>query len=110
MTNRDGGADRLEGKSMAPPERFGRISEIRPDDEASWRDRIFLTIDIDWASDEVIADTAALVEEAGVAATWFVTHDTPQIGRLRANPLFELGIHPNFNFLLDGDGRNGADA
>lgn len=94
---------------MASRERFGRISEISSD-EASWRDRLFLTIDVDWASDEVIEDTAAKIEAAGVSATWFITHDTPMLERLRTNPRFELGIHPNFNFLLEGDGRNGADA
>lgn len=37
--------------------------------------------------------------------TWFVTHETPLFARLRSNPEFELGIHPNFNFLLSGDRR-----
>jgi hypothetical protein len=33
-----------------------------------------------------------------VRATWFVTHASPAIDRLRARPdLFELGIHPNFH-------------
>ena len=94
---------------MRFPERFGRIAEITLSNGASWRDRLFLTVDIDWATDEVIADTVDLIEEAGVSATWFVTHDTPMISRLRDNPRFELGIHPNFNFLLAGDPRNGAD-
>jgi hypothetical protein len=69
-----------------------------------------LTFDIDWACDAVLADTIDIVEAAGVEATWFVTHDTPLIERLRENSLFELGIHPNFNFLLEGDTRNGANA
>lgn len=43
-------------------------------------------------------------------ATWFVTHDTPLLERLRANRNYELGIHPNFNWLLVGDQRNGANA
>lgn len=89
---------------------FGRICEIDPDDASTWEDRNFLTFDIDWAPDAVLADTIDLVEHAGVAATWFVTHDTPLLGRLRDNPLFELGIHPNFNFLLAGQQRNGANA
>ncbi len=90
--------------------RFSRLSDIDPANQASWEGKIFLTFDIDWACDEVINDSIALVESAGVAATWFVTHDTPLLQRLRSNPAFELGIHPNFNFLLEGDPRNGATA
>lgn len=88
----------------------GTLGEIQPEDEASWKDRLFLTIDVDWAHDEVLSDTIDLVDQAGVHATWFVTHDTPVLERLRANPRYELGIHPNFNWLLAGDARQGADA
>lgn len=63
---------------------------------------LYLTIDIDWAHDAVIADTLALVADAGVAATWFVTHDTPVLADIRATPRQELGLHPNFNPLLEG--------
>jgi hypothetical protein len=63
---------------------------------------IFLTFDLDWACDEVLADTIALVEDADAYATWFVTHGTPLLKRLRSNPRFELGIHPNFNNILMG--------
>jgi len=61
-----------------------------------------LTIDIDWAHDDVLADTLALVAEAGVAATWFVTHATPVLADIRAVARQELGAHPNFNALLEG--------
>src|SRR5688572_12527282 len=71
---------------------------------------MFLTFDVDWAHDEVVAASIDLVEEADVPATWFVTHDTPLLARLRANPLFEIGIHPNFLPLLNGDPGNGANA
>lgn len=89
---------------------FGRVSDIEPENPTTWHGKTFLTFDIDWACDAVIDDTIELVEAAGVAATWFVTHDTPVLERLRKNPAFELGIHPNFNFLLEGDPRNGANA
>jgi hypothetical protein len=91
-------------------ERFGCIRDIAVGDEASWRERVFLTLDVDWANDEVIAFAADLLEGTGVAATWFVTHETAMLERLRCNPRFELGIHPNFNFLLTGDPCNGANA
>lgn len=93
---------------MAPRERFGRIGEISIEDAGTWHGRVFITLDIDWADDAVICFAADLLEAAGVAATWFVTHQTPVLERLRANPKFELGIHPNFNFLLAGDPRNGT--
>jgi hypothetical protein len=88
--------------------RLETVGNIRPTDEETWRDKVFLTFDTDWASDEVLAETLELVESAGVAATWFVTHDTPLLERIRLNPLFEIGVHPNFNPLLDGvRGDNG---
>jgi hypothetical protein len=87
-----------------------KLSQIRPEDTSTWQDRLFLTIDIDWAHDEVLADTIDLLDRSNIHATWFVTHDTPLLERLRANPQYELGIHPNFNWLLSGDPRNGANA
>lgn len=56
-----------------------------------------ITLDIDWAPDYAIDFAAKLLIEAQVRATWFVTHDSPAVERLRQHPhLFELGIHPNF--------------
>ena len=86
---------------------FSNISAILVDDKLSWQDQIFLTFDIDWALDAVLHDTIDLVEEAGVAATWYATHETPVLERLRSCQNYELGIHPDFNFLLEGDWRNG---
>jgi len=60
-------------------------------------DELILTLDIDWAPDFVIDEVASLLKEKRVRATWFVTHESEAIGRLREEPeLFELGIHPNF--------------
>jgi hypothetical protein len=91
------------------PMKTARLCEIDQSDPGTWQDRLFLTIDIDWAHDEVIEHTASLLESGKARATWFVTHETPVLERLRANPDFELAIHPNFNFLLQGDDRNGRD-
>ncbi len=56
-----------------------------------------ITLDIDWAPDYAIDFAASLLIETQVRATWFVTHDSPAVRRLRQHPhLFELGIHPNF--------------
>lgn len=58
---------------------------------------VLLTFDVDWAPDFMIDDIATRLVERGVRATWFVTHASPAIDRLRSRPeLFELGIHPNF--------------
>ena len=82
---------------------FSKISSIQIDFEGSFENQLYLTFDIDWAHDEVLSDTVDLVEKAGACATWFVTHKTPILDRLKANKKFELGIHPNFNFLLKGE-------
>jgi hypothetical protein len=56
-----------------------------------------VSIDIDWASDSIITDVATILIKNKVKATWFVTHDSPQLRKLSEYPeLFELGLHPNF--------------
>ncbi|TLD84596.1 hypothetical protein LS70_003350 [Helicobacter sp. MIT 11-5569] len=85
---------------------FGLVSEINPSIPHSFK-KTFLTFDIDWASDAVLEYCINILEQANVKVTWFVTHQTPLLDRLRENPNFELGIHPNFNPLLEGDFRYG---
>ena len=59
--------------------------------------RYLITLDVDWASDEVIGHCARILIERGVKATWLITHDSPGVRELLTRPdLFELGIHPNF--------------
>ena len=82
--------------------KFSNISAINPNVTATWQSRLFLSFDIDWANDEVLADTIKIVRDAGIASTWFVTHNTPLLQELRSLNGVELGIHPNFNPLLDG--------
>ena len=86
------------------------IGSIDVDKMETWHDKVFLTIDIDWAHDEILEDTIQLIEETGVCATWFITHETSYLEFLRGNPRFELGIHPNFNPLLLGDKSLGKSA
>jgi hypothetical protein len=92
--------------------RFQTISTICIDNAGQKAESLHLTFDIDWACDEVLDDAINLVEAADVCATWFVTHETPLLKRLRKNPKFEIGIHPNFNNLLTGiaDPINGRNA
>ena len=67
-------------------------------------DKIFLTFDLDWCSDEVLEFLLDILED--IKATFFVTHKTKLLKRMEKSN-FELGIHPNFNFLLNGDFRYG---
>ena len=58
---------------------------------------IVITIDVDWAPDFMIDHTAGILADRGVCATWFITHASPAIDRLRGrSDLFEIGVHPNF--------------
>lgn len=86
---------------------FSLISKIDIEKESTWNNDIFVTIDIDWACDEVLSYSVDLLAKNNVKATWFVTHQTDVLDDIRRNKLFELAIHPNFNFLLNGDFRNG---
>lgn len=105
-----------DGREIAAAQRakagldWGTISSIDVGRPESWRERLFLTIDIDWAHDDVIAEVLHILEDRDVSATWYITHDTPLLARLRENPRFELGIHPNFNALLLGREDNGSNA
>ena len=86
---------------------FGKISEINVSNRSSWdEEKIFLTFDIDWAHDDIIQDCQQLVEITGASATFFVTHNTSVIDELRIHPQFELGLHPNFNHILEGNNKD----
>lgn len=86
---------------------FDKIQSINIHEPSSWENKLFLTFDIDWANDIILNYVIDIVERHNISATWFVTHETKVLDRLRENPKFELGIHPNFNFLLNGDFRKG---
>ena len=88
--------------------RFSKISSIIIDEPKTWEGRIFLTVDIDYSIDEVTHFTLDMIEKTNVEATFFTTHNTSLNKRILANPLFELGLHPNFNPLLEGNGSCSA--
>jgi hypothetical protein len=69
---------------------------------------LHFTCDIDWAPDEVIADTLDLFARAGVPCTLFGTHQSAVLAGI-AEDLFEVALHPNFNPLLQGAGGSAAD-
>jgi hypothetical protein len=51
---------------------------------------VCLSVDVDWASPDVLADLRSLFDERGLKATFFVTHAGIDV------PGHERGIHPNF--------------
>ena len=55
-----------------------------------------MTLDMDWAPDWMLEDAAALLDDYGVRCTWFATHESPLVRQIEKNPLFEIGLHPNF--------------
>lgn len=82
---------------------FSFISKISPTNINSWKNKVFLTFDIDWAHDDIISDTFNLVKNFNLLSTWFVTHETSMVEKLSLEKTIELGIHPNFNPLLNGN-------
>lgn len=61
------------------------------------KNKVFLTFDIDWVPDRMVNQVIDLCLEADIKSTFFVTHLSPTLDRLRANSeQFEIGLHPNF--------------
>lgn len=59
--------------------------------------KIYLTLDIDWASDEVLSFVLDYFIHNNIKATFFATHQTELLNLIKErNDLFSLGIHPNF--------------
>ena len=79
---------------------FGLLSEIDIDTPSSWRNRAFLTFDIDWVHDEILLDSIKLLESSSVLAIWFVTHYTPVLTRIRADRAFEIGVVVNLTMAM----------
>jgi hypothetical protein len=60
------------------------------------KDDLCITLDVDWARDEIIYPVVEAMERAGVKATFFATHESRLLEGL--DPArFEIGLHPNFN-------------
>ena len=55
-----------------------------------------ITFDVDWAPEWAIEQCIELCRTYSVPATFFVTHPSPALQAIATDPLFELGIHPNF--------------
>lgn len=57
---------------------------------------LVVTFDVEWAPDWIVESIANQLSAAGVRSTWFATHPSPLLQELAAEPLFEVGLHPNF--------------
>lgn len=68
---------------------------------------IYLTFDMDWACNELMDFLYDLLEEYDLAATVHVTNYFDSLDRYKKNKSIELGIHPNFNMLVDGNSVEG---
>jgi hypothetical protein len=78
----------------------GKLEDINLTRE-SWNDKIFITCDVDWASEEVMNYCIKLFLDKNINVTWFCTHKGPYLDILKKNPdLFEIAWHPNFNNIL----------
>jgi hypothetical protein len=73
---------------------------------ASYDNEIYLTFDTDWADDEVLRDTMALLDARSIPGTVFATHVSPLLAGLTRHPRIEVGLHPNFNALLEAGPRD----
>ena len=71
---------------------------------------IYLTYDMEWSCDELMdwfIDNA--VNKQGIKGTINVTHNTRCLEQIRSEKKLELGIHPNFNNLLESNNFLGDD-
>jgi len=89
---------------------WGRISEVNPNNQESWRSRFFLTVDVDWAPDFVVEECYRFLAQFEIPSTWFVTHNTALLNDLNSAEV-ELGLHPNFSplFSKSDSSLNGED-
>lgn len=64
---------------------------------ANWDalERIFITVDVDWAPDYMLRHFLSLLEPYDVGVTLFATHDSPLLQGVAAAGRHEVGVHPN---------------
>lgn len=64
---------------------------------------IFLTFDMDWASDELMEWFYSYCLNMEVKGTLFVTNEFNRLSDMKNEGNFEMGVHPNFNKILMGE-------
>lgn len=83
---------------------------INPLKSESWSDKWFLTFDVDFVTDVILEDTLTLLSDFDVRSTFFLTGPTSLLEGVRHNRNIDLGIHPNFNPLLQGGNEKSGGA
>jgi hypothetical protein len=83
--------------------KFNTIKDIDINNPSSWQDYCFITSYLDWCHDDVLLYSVELFRRYDVPVTFFVTHATDLISEMLKCESFELGIHPNFNKILNND-------
>ena len=58
---------------------------------------IVMTFDLDWCEDTVLEYLLDKLIKNRVPATFFITHETKLLKKMKNIDYFELGIHPNFD-------------
>ena len=53
--------------------RFGKICDIDIGDTDTWRNKVFLTFDTDWCSDDVLSVTLDILEDIRIMESASVT-------------------------------------
>jgi hypothetical protein len=67
---------------------------------------IIFSFDIDWAPEKAIEDVIQHLNAHHIAATFFATHNSAVLKQVEKSGFHEIGVHPNFNPLLNGQGGN----
>ena len=62
-----------------------KIKNIKLESSETWKDNIFITLDLDWAIDEVIQYSVDIIEKYNCKATFFATHSSTLIDNLSLN-------------------------
>jgi hypothetical protein len=73
------------------------LSTIDADNERTWAGKLFITVDLDWATDDVLGQTIEWLDRARLKFTLFVTHRSALVDALARRSDCELGIHPRID-------------
>ena len=72
--------------------------------------KVYLTIDMDWACDEVMDFLYDLLEECDIGATINITNMFGSLEKYKNNRKIALRIHPNFNLMINGNYGGGGES
>jgi hypothetical protein len=84
---------------MSAPREFADALITRGEKAAkafSYRAVLVVTLDIDWASEDCIADVLDMLASRGIRPTCFATHLSNELNSRLASGSIDIGLHPNF--------------